>query len=750
MRNKLHFTLILLFAIIGNLSAQMLMPDVRPPVIINGSILQNSWTGGTNSPIFSQIDFNGDGKLDIITFDVVGNRLSCYLNIGHAGQAKYRYAPQYVKKFPADLHGWLRTYDFDCDGDMDLFSYGNAAMIVYQNNYAAATGIKFSIFTSQINTYYGSIQSNLYVNTVTIPALVDMDNDGDMDVLSFPVSGSYIEYHKNYAMDSTGTCGGFLFHMVQAPWAHFYLSALSNVAVLGVPKPSPAQMENITIADKYIGNTRHSGSALWGFDYECDGDIDLLNGDILGSNLLFLQNGAPPDSMVAQDTAFPSYDTSLNMENIPCPTLMDVDNDGKKDLVVTPFASTGEDYYNVWLYNNQASDCTPSFHRSTTRFLVDQMIDVGTSARPSFLDVDGDGLKDLLVANHQYYNNANPVASYSRLAYFHNSGTATFPIYTLVTTDFANCSSLGVLGLHPTFGDIDGDGDQDMLLGTSDGTLIFYQNTAGAGNPVNFVFTSGMYQNIDVGNNSAPQLIDVDHDGLLDLVIGERVGNLNYFHNTGTVSAPVFTSVSIAFGGVSVLQPNALVGNSVPLLFDHNGNYELLVGSESGHIYQYNNIDGNLGGTFALLDTNYQGIYEPSHATIAMADIDGDNKFDLMVGCEAGGLRLFTQRNPLIVHAQNTAVAYSYAKIEDDNNFDNGTEFTLYPSPVADVLNIRLNYESTSRVSLKIMDMLGKIMVDLNNISSSVKVDVHNLTAGIYFVRISSATGENILKFIKQ
>ncbi len=756
MKNLLLIIALWIFSGIGTMVAQNLRPDTRPPVFINGNILQNPWTGGANSPVISQIDLNGDGKLDLITFDVVGSRLSTYLNIGHTGQINYRYAPQYQNKFPG-LHDWVRTYDFDCDGDLDLFTYGNAGITVYQNDYSTATGLKFSLFTNQINTYYGSIQTNLYVNGVTIPAFADVDGDGDMDILSFPVSGSWVEFHKNYAMDSTGNCAGLLFHIqfhypssIPEMWGHFFLSGMSNVAMLNIQRPAPPDPFNQQT--KLTNHDLHSGSALWGFDFECDNDIDLFNGDILGSNLLFLKNGGPPDSMVTQDTLFPSYDTPVHMENIPCPALLDVDNDGKKDLLVTSLATVGEDYNNVWLYNNQADNCNPYFHYTTNRFLVDQMIDVGTSARPVFVDVDADGLQDMLIANLQYYNNANPSASYSRIAYFRNTGSTTFPIFTLIDKDYANCSSLGVLGLHPAFGDLDGDGDQDLLMGTDAGTIIYYENTAGAGNPLNLTFMQGSYFAIDVGANSAPQIIDVDKDGLPDLLIGERAGNLNYYHNNGTANSPLFSTLtSNNFGGVNVIKTNAIQGNSAPLLFTHNGGYELLVGSESGYVYQYNNIDGNLSGVFTLVDSTYQNIYEPSHATIAMADIDGDSKFDLLVGCQAGGVRLYTQRNPVIISHPHTAIAYNSAKVGDENDNTNASTFSLFPSPATENLNIQINKNESSPFSLQIIDLLGEQVLALSKItSSSISVDIHTLEAGIYFVRVKNANGESIQKFIKQ
>ena len=73
-----------------------------------------------------------------------------------------------------------------------------------------------------------------------------------------------------------------------------------------------------------------------------------------------------------------------------------------------------------------------------------------------------------------------------------------------------------------TFGDVDGDGDSDMIVGHSEGSLIYFQNLAGVGNPCIFVLSQVNYQSIDVGDNAVPQLIDVNRDGKLDLLIGEK------------------------------------------------------------------------------------------------------------------------------------------------------------------------------------------------------------------------------------
>lgn len=750
MKSKVHLTALVVLLLCTSLNAQFLNLDARPPVTINGALIQNPWSGGMNSPIFSEMDLNMDNKMDLITFDVNGNRLSAYLNIGSTGQSKYLYSPRYISKFPT-MHDWVRTYDYDCDGDMDILTYGNGAITVYKNE-SSANNLKFTLETIQINTNYGNIQSNLYVNGVTIPAFIDADGDGDMDVFAFPVSGSWVEYHKNFSMDSTGSCSGFIFHVQMhypsqnpAMWGHFYLSSLSNIAVLGVQRPGPIRSQ----VESNLRSSLHSGSSLLAMDYQCDGDIDLLNGDILGSNLLFLQNSGNPDSISYQDSLFPSYNTPVTMQNMPSPTYMDINNDGKKDLLVTPFSQVGEDYNNVWLYNNQGTTCTPTFNRTSTRFLNDQSIDVGTSARPVFYDVDADGLQDMLIANEQYYNTVNPSLSYSRIAYFRNTGTLNFPAFTLIDYDYSNCFSLGVLDLYPSFGDIDSDGDKDMLMGYADGGLIYYENTAGVGNPATFVFIQANYQNIDVGSNSAPQIIDVDKDGLMDLIIGERAGNLNYYRNTGTVSSPVFTFVTNFFGGINVTKPLSLDGHSNPILFNNNGSYELLVGSQSGYIYHYQNIDNNLAGTFTLSDSSYQDIFESLHATIAMADIDGDNKFDLLVGNEDGGVRLYTQRNRRIVVTPPPFQSpdKNYLNVEDQTSMT----LNLYPSPITDELTIEINlYDEDNAVSLQIFDVLGSKVYLSDNIPGSFKVNLNQLKPGIYFARITYMNGNVVQKFIKQ
>lgn len=717
-----------LFFTTGN-AQQILFLDQQPSVVINGNLLKFPWAGGINSAIINEIDLDGDGIKDLMLFDRVGNRLSTYINVGTAGVIDYQYAPQYVGIFPA-MHDWARTTDYDCDGDMDLFTYTNNAMGVYRNDGLAGGNATFTFVTNQLISNYGSLTNPIFVSQVNMPALVDVDGDSDIDVITFSNSGNYLEYHRNAYFDSTGNCGGFDFYLQPYCWGNFKLSGLSNIGLLN-QSCRAALMDD----EQEIQRSRHAGSVLTPLDQGCDGDVDLLNGDILGINMLYLENGGDPDSAVitSQDSLFPVYDVTVNLQNLPAAYYLDIDNDSNKDMVVTPFATVGQDFYNMHFYKNNGTNCTNVFNLVQDRFLIEDMMDVGTASSVAFFDVDNDGLKDIIAGNDLYYN-ASQVLAVSRLAYFRNTGTLTNPSFVLITDDWLGLSSLSQYSLYPCFGDVDNDGDKDLLLGNGDGTLIYYQNISST-STANFVFTNAVYQGIDVGNNATPQVVDVNRDGLNDLLIGERGGILNYYQNTGTVGSPTYAPNATNFGSVNVVLPGTVAGYSVPLLFDNGSGYELLVGADNGKIFHFNNIDGNLSGAFTLIDSMYQGIYEPKRITLAMADIDGDSKFDLLTGNNAGGFRLYTQ---------DSSLGY-----EDDNQNEK-IDFTVYPNPASDFITV--NFKQTKFAgyrTIEIVNILGEIVLSQQAIEQLVTIDLSSLPNGIYVLRISDNAKSICKKVIK-
>ncbi len=729
------------FAFIANAQTVHLYRDTTVHITVAGQTLANAWAGGLNGAVFAEMDLNGDNIMDLVAYCSASNRIAPFINLGIYKKASYVYAPEFVSRFPSELEGWIRTYDYDGDGDLDLFSYVNAGISCYRNDYNVQNGLHFTLVTNQLTTHYGSFSTNIYVSRVNVPALVDVDNDGDMDVLAFSISGSWVEYHKNYSMDSTGNAAGFLFYNIPQCWGYFALKSGYNAADLPPVLPAcpllPANpiRNNSDVAAVELSNSvnekRHSGSVLLAADLDGDGDKDILNGDVLSPNVLYVNNCGNLDSayMCLQDSAFPSYNQSVLLRDVAAPYYFDGNNDGNKDFIASNFFDTGEDFNNIKFYSNTTNNVTNIFHHLTNRWLVDEMLEVGTSAHPVFFDVNNDGKDDLLIGN-DYRSDANILTG--KIAYYMNVSSGSSKEYTFITDDFASLSTTGLLAVSPTFGDLDGDGDKDMLIGESSGNLIYYQQISVG----NFSLAQVNYQSINVGYNSTPQLVDVNKDGLIDLVVGERTGNLNYYQNTGTMTAPVFTLSSTNWGGVNVKKWNSYAGLSNPLVFDNGTGTELLVGSLSGYIYHYNNIDGNLTGNFTLVDSMFQNIFEPQHVSIAMGDVDVDGKYDLVVGNQNGGVVLYTQ---------NTSIGLI------DHITTSDLYFTLFPNPVKDKLFVKFEaFKASEKTELSVRNILGQEILHQRITSENISLNTSGLPSGSYVCILSSNGMYFTEKFIKQ
>lgn len=690
--------------------------DSIPVTDASGNPLINAWAGGLNFCQFSELDMDMDGIKDLFVFDRTGNKIVTFLNGGTPGTVDYHHTMLYNDRFPP-LKEWALLVDYNCDGKEDIFTYSGVVngISVYRNTSTVSGGLNFTLQTTLIYTDDGTVTLPLAVSAVDLPAISDIDNDGDLDIITFEASGIYVEYHKNQSMELYGTCDSLTFIQKNKCWGYFSENFSNNTINLNDPCPG-----NVSNPET---ETRHGGSCSLCMDIDGDNDKDILLGDLSHSNLVLVTNGGSSSAanMTAVSYNFPSNSVAVSLQLFPCGFYLDVDNDSIRDLIVSPnISNASQNFTSNWFYKNTGTNSNPVFVFQQNNFLQEEMIETGEGAYPVFFDHNADGLLDIIIGNFNYYGQQG------KLSLYENVGTASNPAFKLITRDYANISSLNIQNAIPAFGDLDGDNDDDLIIGAFDGKIHYFSNTASASTPANFVLSQPNYQGIDVGSASSPQIIDVDRDGLNDLLIGETAGNINYYRNTGTASAPVFTLITSSFGGIDVMIP-CCTGYSYPFMFEDNGNYKLFVGSEKGYLYYYDNIDGNLSGNFNLVDSMYLDAYEGARIGINGADVTADGYMDLLVGNFSGGPAFYKGSAVNSVASINSSLA-----------------FEMFPNPANNEIIINTG-ANRSGFHLEIRNMIGQQVMELESHASSDVINVSTMSPGIYICRVTTMEGNRLL-----
>lgn len=704
--------------------------------------LKFPWAGGMNSIQFCYIDLDIDGIMDILAFDRRGNRKMCFINNGISGEISYEFSPQYSEFIP-DFYEWVILADYNMDSRNDIFTYspGYASVMVYKN--VSDDVLKFELVVyPYLKTYLEGGYVNLYISSADYPGIADVDNDGDLDILTYGVNGSFIDMHKNMSIEKYGNPDSLDYKHTTYCWGRVAESDESNAIFLDTCIHEP-QNSHISSLIK----ERHTGSTFLVHDLDGNGLVDLLLGDVDYPGLPALYNtGTLEDAFISYyDTLFPQGTNKVDLFSMPVTAYTDVNNDDKKDLLVSPFSpslTTSSGKKSCWLYLNSGNDSNPIFELSQTNFLQSEMIDVGSGAYPVIYDWDGDGLHDLFIGNYGYYkysyyeNYILHSVYYSRIAYYKNIGTNQSPVLQLWDDNFAQLSSLHETGLIPAFDDIDGDGNPDLLAGNSEGKIIYvrYNKSSDA-----FEIIDQNYLNIDVGEYSAPQLFDLNKDGLNDLIIGEKGGNINYYQNTGTIGNPVFEYVTDSLGKINITDYSvSWDGYSVPSFFrDTDFNTGLVVGSEQGMIYYFTNIDNNLDGEFdesdqlnTLLDTNEVDFDRGMRTGAVICDLYSDGKLEMIAGNYSGGLEYFNGAVNVLSNI-NSQTQIDYVKI--------------YPNPASNEIAVKFP-ESSGMVVISIFDTRGVEIVSYTSriINNSVSINVSEIISGVYI--LSSKVGQKVFK----
>lgn len=716
--------------------------STEPVVKIGSNPLNNAWAGGINYGQFSNIDFDFDGDQDLFVFDRNGDEIILFEQTATAPNSNWKYVSNGKNMFPTDCRYRCALVDYNGDGKKDLFTYGIGGIKVYKNIGNSSAGLQWQLVKSLVETNYLGSMTNLYVSSSDLPAYVDVEGDGDIDVLTFHIGGERVEYHQNQSMELYGHADSLVFVLKNECWGRFREDPNNNNVFLNDTQspcgngniPNPQIGTGPAIKNPVETITKHSGSTLLVLDINNNGVLDLILGDVSYPNLTLLTNGGTiPNSnsaMIAQDHNFPSNTTPASTQLFPASFYVDVTNDGINDLIVAPNAKTvSENQKSVLFYKNTGTNSLPNFIYQTNDFLQQEMIDHGFGSIPMLFDQNNDGKRDLLLAN--FFRYKPTLLKESCFLIYRNTGNVTAATYSFLDNDYLNLSTLNYgLRTVPTFGDLDGDGDEDLIIGLENGTLIQYTNIASTGNPANFsspiVLTDQNGTTINVLSFAFPQLFDLDKDGLLDLIIGKKTGEIVYYRNTGNTASPSFTLQTSNLGNIDL--STSIDDYAAPHFFRSNNVTHLFVGSFDGQLHYYNQIDDSLNAGFTLISHNYLGIDVGNYSSFWVEDIDNDGNLNLFAGQGLGGLSHF-EVNP------NSSASFM------EDNFE--LKCTIYPNPATTTLTVLL--EENTDVTIEIKDINGKTCFS----GKEKTFDISELNQGVYIIVISSTNASTVKRFVK-
>ena len=571
-----------------------------------------------------------------------------------------------------DIEHWALLRDFDCDGLPDLFTGYQNSIHVWKNVSSGPGVPLFTPFATPLMASwdFGSGAQDLPLVCLTIdkPAIFDVDEDGDLDVICFTETSTTLYRFSGQSpcgldMACTNRCYGMVSEGAEDNSLFIGADHSCGFNVVD-PEGRPDENHDEPSSTHLLPNVQrdgvHAGGAITALQLDGEDFHDLLISDVTYPSIsgLFLMDAADgQDSTAWVDHTFPYLiphagpEDAVNLDRFPAAYPIDWDEDGDWDLAISPNTTLEiNDDQGVQLWENQGTADAPLWALVDDHWVQDGMIDVGRGAVPHLADLDGDGDLDLAIGNKERYEGVNNTPT--ALALFENIGNAQQPQFNWTTWSAIDFATNGIESAFPTTGDVDQDGDLDLLVGDELGLLHLYINSAGPGAwPIweleTLGLTDGEGTTIDVGQFAAPQWVDVDEDGLLDIVIGEKNGTLSLYLGCGDENAPawcLFSSEAFGqnWGGIEVNNALGINGYATPALFKDENGLHVCVGNELGEVQYFGlaepmALEAPLANAADQIHPPLQGL----RASASIADLNQDGIPELLIGIQNGGIRWF-------------------------------------------------------------------------------------------------------------
>ena len=377
--------------------------------------------------------------------------------------------------------------------------------------------------------------------------IVDLDGDGDQDVIAAVFQWNDIIWYKNDGNQNFTpvVIDNNIKYVNEIDVADYNGDGDMDIVAVGQGSPwEVAYYDNngSESFSKVIIDNLNAATYVKSLDIDGDGDLDIIvTARNSGKMVWYVNNGNSNFGSANQIISGISY--------ISAPHYGDIDNDGDLDV----FVSDAQGGHETYAFLNNGSG-------SFTQSIIDN---TNSSVLSNITDIDSDGDLDLLFTSY----------SEDKVSWRANNGNGTFGDQIIITSSLNGAGSgKGV--------DIDNDGDEDILVaGILDNKIVLFANDG------NQNFTE-MTLATSFGNPQGLRTGDIDGDGDLDVIAGSRTQDfIKWIEITDGLILDLDANNLNSYSG-SGSNWLDLSGNNNHATFHGNTSYSA---SDGGHIY----LDGN-------------------------------------------------------------------------------------------------------------------------------------------------------------